>query len=130
MSNALNTIAPYPQTEETATAEAIAKHLTAQAFLTGGHTYETGKEALAPGADPEKVRAYTETLARLTDQFSAVYLLRALGQFAPDKVDEVARGLWECWRDGGVMPELLYDWLEAYGDDPSEFEKAAEGEAA
>ena len=128
--NPLNDIAPLPKTEEDVTAERIARHLTAQAFLTGDSTFKAGREALAPGAEPEKLRAYVNAITRLTDQFSTVFLLRALSEHAPDKVEEVALRLWECWQDGGVMPELLYDWLEAYGVDPDEFEKAAESEAA
>ena len=130
--NPLTEFAPYPLTEESATADAIAKFLTAQAFLAGGATFKAAREAFKPGteADPEKVRAYGEAAAKLTDQFSTVYLLRALGQYVPDKIDEIARGLWECWREGGVMPELLYDWVEAWGIDPHELEDAAKKEAA
>ena len=125
--NPLTDIAPYPLTEASATAEAIAKHLTAQAYLTSGVAFEAAREAFTPGAesDPEKVRAYGEVAARSMDQFGAVYLLRALVQHAPDKVEEVARGLWECWRDGGAMPEFLYDWLTEYGIDPGRVDAAA-----
>lgn len=132
MSNPLNDLAPCPRSEDEATAEAIAKHLTAQAFLTGGATFKAAREAFKPGVetDPAKVSAYGEAAARLTDQFSTVYLLRALGEHVPDKLDEIVRGLWECWRDGGVMPELLYDWVEAWGISPHDLEQPTESEAA
>lgn len=128
--NPLDDFAPFPKTEEEVTAEGLARHLTAEAFLTGASTYGLGLAALQPGATPEQVRAYADAMARLTDQFSVVYLLRALGQYAPDKVEELARRLWETWRDGGVMPELLYDWLESYGIDPEQVEVAAKQAAA
>jgi hypothetical protein len=127
--NPLDEFAPYPKSRnkeaspeerDKELADAVAKHLTVDGFLAGLSANLLARKAFRRGATDADSRAYLDAVDRLNDKFAAVFLLRALGEYAPDKVNEVVSHLWECWQQGGVMPDLLCDWLEPWGIDPDD----------
>lgn len=122
--NPLNAVAPFPATETEATATAVAKHLTVQAFLSSLEARALAPEVEA-GAPREVVTAYADASTRMTDQFSAAFLLRSLHEVAPESADLVARQLWWAWQDGGSVHEWLHEWMVGLGVDPVAVEQAA-----
>ena len=112
--NPLNDIAPYPRRESDATADALARNLTVIAQSNWRRMLDTEMG--------EDTRSATNLLVNL---YGIVKLLRALQAVAPETADEVARGLWGDWQDGGVLGEWLHAWLTEYGIAPERVDAAA-----
>ena len=121
---ALDEFAPWPETEEDVTAEALAKHLAVSAQARIGQIDDLMQDGSEAGQ-----RLYMTTIGLFVNEYGTVRALRALiGVFvdAPHHADEVARDLWRDWNDGGSMGERLWHWLsEDYGIDPDEVTEAA-----
>lgn len=117
--NPLDKFAPYPD-ENTATADALARHFTT---IAQGRNAIIGE--LVGYTDEHGRRAYMEQVNLFVDEYAIAALLRALIEHAPEAADKVARGLLADWRDGGVMPELLWEWLAEYRIPPREVSDAA-----
>jgi hypothetical protein len=107
MTNPLNDLAPYPRTEQDATADAVARNLTVVAQFNWRRMLDT--------ETGEDTRSATNLLVNL---YGIVKVLKALQAVAPETADEVARDLWGDWQDGGVLGEWLHAWLTEYGIDP------------
>lgn len=111
---ALDAIAPYPDTEANATADAMIRHLLV-------HAQATWHRALSAGCDPEEAdlfpAAYLYGLASLLDT------LRHYGP--PHVADETARELWAAWEHPPGIGEAIWDDLEALGIDPAQVNQAA-----
>ena len=114
MSNPLNDVAPYPRTEQDATADALARNLTVVAQMNWRRMLDTEKA--------EDTRAATNLMVNL---FGIVKVLKALQAVAPATADEVARDLWSDWEDGGAVGEWLHSWLRDFGIDPEQVNAAA-----
>lgn len=112
----LNDLAPYPQTEDAATAEAMAKN----------HAVRTQANFVRaldlPSGHPDEKSAFNT----LVSNFAIVYLLRALAEHAPDHADEVARGLWSEWNAGDSLGEWTWEWLTGWGIDPNQVNRIVE----
>lgn len=111
----LNDLAPYPQTEGAATAEAMAKShavRTQAAFV---------RALDLPPGHPDDRAAFNA----LVWNFGITYLLRALAEHAPDHADEVARGLWSEWEAGDGLGEFAWEWLTEWGIDPKQVQAIA-----
>lgn len=117
--NALDEIAPFPKNAEEATADNLARALTASAYLASGLIEFPG-----PAASKEEVRRYGIVVKAVTREFAAAYLLRVLKHELPGMADELARRLFGMWSDGDV-DEWMWDWLRGYGIDPDVFEPIA-----
>jgi hypothetical protein len=122
---AVEDLAPYPETEEQATAEVFARHYAVRAttaywaWQTAWHAWE------ATAADsPDRARLrddWNQALLRSHHAFTIAYLLRALSDTAPVDADIAARAMYGSDQDGDAM-EYLYEWLEEYGIDPQQME--------
>lgn len=126
--NPLDEFAPPLDTEEQVTADSMARRFTVQAFAEEAHVHDLALRAASWNPDPADVRAYVEAFQAFQAKFSLAFLLRALAEMAPEKADGVAKHLWGCWRDGGCLPEFLWDWLKADGIDPERVRAVAEAQ--
>jgi hypothetical protein len=112
----LNDLAPYPRTEDTATVEALAKN----------HAVRT-QAAFALSLDLPIGHADERAVFNaLVWNFGITYLLRALAEHAPEKADEVARGLWSEWEGGDGFGEWTWEWLTEWGIDPNQVNRIPE----
>ena len=120
MPESLNDLAPWPQTEASATADAVAKSITVGAFARDRYiqTLNTTDEKWAT------------QVGLLVNEFAVVWLLKFLADFHPDVADDAARLLWSHWEDGGVIPELLWDWLAKWKINPEQVAEVAERQRA
>jgi hypothetical protein len=116
---ALDEIAPFPKNAEEATADNLARALTASAYLASGLIDFPG-----PDASKDEGRRYGIAVKAVTREFAAAYLLRVLKHELPGMADELARRLFGMWSDGDV-DEWMWDWLRGYGIDPDVFEPIA-----
>ncbi|MER6942535.1 hypothetical protein ABT294_00805 [Nonomuraea sp. NPDC000554] len=115
----LDQIAPYPKSEEEATAEAMAKHYAAFVQM----HYHRAMNLLHHKEQPEKYRL---SLNQVTQGYGVLYLLRELEERAGTKqADEVARLLWQEWDSGAGIGYDLWAWLKEYGIDPEAVNKVA-----
>lgn len=116
----LNNLAPYPRTEDAATAEAMAKSLAVR-------TQANFVRALdLPPGHPDERAAFNA----LVSNFAIVYLLRALAEHAPERADEAARGLWSEWEAGDGIGEWAWEWLTEWGIDPEQVRAITEAAMA
>jgi hypothetical protein len=97
---ALNKIAPYPQTEETATAEALRTHLLAVSYVVFRGMPERPEGSLDASLVAQMC-AVAHLLGRITDRDGA------------GVADEVARYLWREWQD---LDGLGMDLARALGE--------------
>lgn len=116
---ALDDLAPWPTTEQEATADALIKSLAVQAYARNVRIEWPGTE------DKVKLAAYSHSIGILVNEYGVIALLRFLKEFHKDVADDAARDLWLDWQDGGVIPELLWDWLTEYKIDPDKVEEIA-----
>jgi hypothetical protein len=108
----LNDIAPYPKTAEDATADAMARHLTAFAQLHWRMAMDH--------PNPEKAR---QSIGYFSSHYGIAYLLR---EQPASEGDRVARELWETWESGHGVGIDIWDWLaDEYGIDPERINEIA-----
>lgn len=129
LNNLIKKIAPYPTTEDEATAQAVYRHLLVAAQLNYLHR-------VAPFTRPDGPRdpaAHMDALSRFVAEWSTLHLLRGLlglpytdGTPMPADPDGVVRDMWGAWDDGSDMAPALWEWLEQAGIDPEEIETAYE----
>lgn len=118
MSNPLNDIAPWPRTEDEATADSLGRFLVVQAWA-----HRTHRRTATSDTDREWATS------EIVNSFGIAWALRALQSVAPDTADEAARDLWLAWEDGAAVEEWLWSWLTGFGIDPAGVDAVA-GELA
>lgn len=108
----LDKIAPYPKTADEATAEAMARHMTAFAQLHWRIAMDH--------PDRDKAR---ESINSFTSYYGITLLLREI----PNAIvaDRVARELWEAWDSGQAIGADLWEWLGEYEIDPADVDAIA-----
>lgn len=118
---AVEDLARYPETEEQATAEALARYYAVEATRAWWEwktTWQAWEDADA--GSPEWARLKDEwNQASLSyhHSFTIAYLLRALAAVSPEQAAGAARRLYGFDQEGDAI-ERLYDWLTGYGIDP------------
>jgi hypothetical protein len=128
MTNVIEQFAPYPKTEDEATAEAIYRYLLVAAQVT---CLARVRPFTMPGR-PDDPEQHLAAVAQFISEWSTLHLMRHLlghGQpqdgDGPDaSPDEVARDMWIGWEDGGGPAEALWEWLEEAGFDPEAIDEA------
>lgn len=100
----VNDIAPYPTTAKDATAEAMARHLTAFAQLHWRIAMDH------PDRDTAR-----QSISTFTYCYGIAYLLR---EQPSREGDRVARELWETWDCGMGVGVDVWNWLQEYEIDP------------
>ncbi|MFI7691724.1 hypothetical protein ACIBQ6_21835 [Nonomuraea sp. NPDC049655] len=110
--NALDKIAPYPQSAEEATAEAMARHFTAFAQMHWQVSID----------HPDKGQA-RQSMNMAIAYYGLAYLLREMP--ARDR-DRVAHALWETWDSGMGVAVDLWEWMAEYGIDPAAVARIAD----
>lgn len=131
--------APYPRTEDTVTADKLARSMAVAAqvaYTLVDATMGDRDAAEGPGgvhADTPLAKALGK-VARLTtsntvERYGIVRLLRALIEHAPEHADEVARDLWQAWNDGSTLGEETWEWLAEYGIDADAVTQVATAKA-
>jgi hypothetical protein len=104
----LNDFAPYPEREEDATADCMARN-----FAVLGHANHC---RMLDGADDTERH---EAVALVVSSYGFVYLLREFAAVDKDRADAAARDLWSAWDAGDSLGEWLWEWLKSdYGIDP------------
>lgn len=120
-------LAPYPRTEADATADALARFLTVQAYRTlagdvprlQGDWEDAGRPEFGPLRD-----AYDGAVRAATSEYATVYLLRdaqvATQELFTLTADELSREVYPAY-DGHTaqVVEDLHGWLIEYGIDPA-----------
>lgn len=128
MSNLIDRFAPYPKTEDEATAENVYRYLLVGAFITNLSQVRPFQQ---PGDHDQ--REHFHGVARFVAEWSTLHLMRHLMRYQyPDGFaandpainDQVARDMWIGWEDGGGPAEALWEWLVEAGFSPEEIEKA------
>lgn len=116
----LDDLAPWPQTEAEATADAVAKAVAVSAWARQVHIHEMGV------TDDN----YHSQIGILVNEYGVVWLLKFLGDFHKDVADDAAREVWAEWEDGSGIHEWLWEWLTGWGIDPAQVAEIAERERA
>ncbi|MCC5574551.1 hypothetical protein IMZ11_02710 [Microtetraspora sp. AC03309] len=112
--NAIDKIAPYPRSEDEATAEAIAKHFTVFAQL----HFQLALDL------PDRSEAQESSRA-LVSYYAIAFLFREVEVRGVGVADRVAKALWESWENPHVLGPDVWAWLEEYGIDPEAVNKIA-----
>lgn len=108
----LDQFAPWPTTEDEATAEAMI----AYSLVRG----QASDASLQWGlGDRER------QVLRMVSHFGTASLLAAFKEANPLSADTAARRLWRRLNDGGVISELNWQWLTELGIDPDEVSQVA-----
>ena len=125
--NLTDRFAPYPRSEEEATAQNVYRHLLVAAQI----TWLSRVRPFTKRGGPTDTQQHMAAIECFLAEWSTLHLLRhMLGFKYPDGFpqattpDEVARDMWIGWEDGGGPAEALYEWLEEAGFDPEAIEKA------
>jgi hypothetical protein len=106
----IDNLAPYPATEEDATAEKMAAHFAALAHM-------SGRIALKHRDPTVTAQAYDN----LGIYYGMASFLRALAEHAgPGIADKVALGYWQECRDSIHISSDLDEWLREYGIRPEQ----------
>lgn len=108
-------IAPYPTTEDEATAAAM---IAASSVLGCLHN-----EANQHAGDDEMWRH----IAMVVESFTTAYLLEQLRTHTPDVADAAARGLWAALADGSDLAEFMAELARARGIDVAGVIRPASG---
>lgn len=148
MANVIEKFAPYPKTEQDATAEKIYRYLLVSAQLAFLRWRQISDEQRQLANDDPAYEPATEYLAVVelfVAHWSTLHLLRhvmglpsgwvhigtAFDATSPAEgatADDIARDMWIGWEDGGGPAEVLWDWLVEAGFSPdeiqAEFDKA------
>lgn len=110
----LDDIAPYPRTEEQATASALIKH-----YAAFGEMHSHLSQALTDG---DRCR---QSVGHVVSSYGLVFLLGALrARIGEKNADDIARELWEDM-EGGALPPILWDYVGCEGLDHDAIEAAA-----
>ena len=103
--HSIDAIAPYPKTAKEATADTMARYLTAFAQLHWRIAMDH--------PDRDKAR---QSINMFTNCYGIAYLLR---EQPASNGDRVARELWETWDSGMGVGVDVWNWLiDDYGIDP------------
>lgn len=117
----LNDFAPYPDTEETATADAMTRNALVSSWI---NSTLAGSALRERRPDMDRLAAMFNEAA--TEQFDVAFLLAELAKVAPERAEEVAREMWQHRFDGVVVHELTWERLAAVRINPDEVATAAE----
>ena len=120
----LNDFAPYPERDEDATADSIARSTAVSAFARQQLIDEYMNDN-----SPKGKRLYMTEIGTLVNQYGVVFLLRELAEVDPGRADAAAKRLFGDWEDGGSVGEWLWEWLREYGIDPEQVNRAASAQA-
>lgn len=118
-----NTVAPpVSWGDEDATAEQVIRVALVGAhakYVTSEHVFDNRVLTAQSGGELQAaLQQYTNAIsAHLLDAVAADLLL-VIGQLAPDKVDEIARGVVAKIQSGDFYPEQVWEWLTERGIDP------------
>lgn len=123
----------WPKYTEDATADALILHsarvsmaIRAKADVLMGEAFDLPKD------DPQwrpAMRAYMDAATAMIAESSVAILLHKVQRHSREQADALARILWELTEDGGVLPELMYDYLTERGIDADAVWAAAEEDA-
>lgn len=111
----------WPEREEDATADALVRHGARIAVAVQATADELMHEAFALDREsPEykpAMRRYLDAVSGFIAEAQVVVALVETQKRSPEAADSLARLLWELTEDGGVLHELMYDYLAARGVD-------------
>lgn len=106
----VETLGAYPKSEEQATSDAIAKHLTRALQYRTRETWNlTGRD------DADGLRIHAEHAAALVSEWALIYALREFAKVDQQVADSIARDIWNAWEDGSTVHEIAWDWAREYG---------------
>lgn len=124
----------WPQCEEDATADALIVHgarlavtMRASTDLLMRKAFDTDKES--PEYRPA-MSAYIDGLTSMIAESQVVIALVELQKESRERADHIARRLWDLTEDGGVLPELMWEYLTDRGIDAEAIWARAEKDAA
>ena len=100
----------YPESEEDATAEVIAKHVTRALQYACNETW-----GLLKCKDDDGRAIYMNHLAAKVANWALVYALREFAKVDRPAADWTARQVWAGWDAGDSIHEFTYEWAREYG---------------
>lgn len=125
----------WPERVEDATADALIRHGARIAVAVQAQADDLMHEAFAIDREsPEykpAMRRYLDAISAFIAEAQAVVALAEVQKRSPEAGDELARLMWELTEDGGVLHELMYDYLAGRGvDADAVFEWARESDGS
>jgi hypothetical protein len=131
-------LAPWPRTTDRATADALARHYTVEAYTAHCRLYHhPGLRAVAErdwdgkpaGQYRTLLRAFVDASNTAFDLYAVAYLLREANGYMSMKGDDLAARLHsDRAGDDEVLMDHLTDWLDEYGIDPEQIIRDVEVE--
>lgn len=105
----------WPTREESATADALIVHGARLAIAMHASNDVLMRKAFdldreSPEYKPA-MRAYVDGITSMIAEAQVVIALVQVQKTSREQADDVARMLWELTEDGGVLPELMFDYL-------------------
>lgn len=123
----------WPESEEAATADAMILHGARLAAAWSADSRELMTKAYAFDKDaPERkpaLRAYMDALVAMIAEAQVVDLLVQVQADDATAADVLARRLWDLTEDGGVLMELMWEYIDARGVDADAVFDLSEREA-
>lgn len=111
----LDDFAPYPRTEDEATADRLARNFAVLGHANHRRVFEV-----------EDANERRDAIATVVHLYGFVHLLREFAAVDKDRADAAAKELWSAWDAGDSLGEFLWEWLEDYGIDPQAVSKVTE----
>ena len=120
----------WPEREEAATADALIVHgarlamgWSAETRLLSARVFRMSKD------DPEyqdAMRRYLDAMTAMIAEAQVTAALVAIQEVSREQANDVARRLWHFTEDGGLLHELMFDYLDARGIPSEQVWEAAE----
>jgi len=110
----IDTVAPYPATIETCTADALLRWRLAHGISHSAHLQQITSKPPEEWTDDPRFRAHLNGMIGAT---STALALRALIDTDPERADQAAREIW-TWGESGEMDEVLWDMAASRNLDP------------
>lgn len=124
----------WPERAEDATADALIVHGARLALAWEAETRPLSRRAFKMAKDdperPEALRRYVDATAAMIAEAQVTAALVAIQEVSREQADEVARRLWHYTDDGGLLSELMFDYLDARGISSETVWEAAQQDAA
>ncbi len=109
----------WPETEEAATADALITHGARLAMSWSAEKGPLSRRAFSLAKDdperPTALRKYLDAVSAMIAEAQVVAALVAVQKVSREQADELARHLWLITEDGGLVHELMFDYLDERG---------------
>lgn len=109
----------WPGRVEDVTADALITHGARLALAWEAETRPLSRRVFKMAKDdperPEAMRRYLDATTAMIAEAQVTAALVAIQEVSREQANEVARRLWYMTEDGGLLSELMFDYLDARG---------------